>query len=173
LEGLRRIHRYARGGRVKKKAPSVSPEVKFMGLALKLAHKAHGLDEVPVGAVVVQDGRVIASAHNLTESRQDPCGHAELLAIRKAAKMLGRWRLTDCTLYVTLEPCAMCAGAIVWSRMKRVVYGAKDPKAGACGSVMMVAAHGALNHRASLAGGVLAKESSELLVSFFKSKRKK
>ena len=143
-----------------------------MGLAMKQAQKAAALDEVPVGAVIVQAGQVVASAHNLTESRQDPCGHAELLAIRKAAKKLGRWRLTDCTLYVTLEPCAMCAGAIVWSRLARVVYGAKDPKAGACGSVLMVAAHGSLNHRASIAGGVLAAESSQLLVQFFKAKRK-
>jgi len=142
-----------------------------MGLALKQALKAYALDEVPVGAVVVAEGKVIAAAHNLTRTRQDPSAHAELLAIRKAAKKLGRWRLNDCRLYVTLEPCAMCAGAIVWSRIARVVYGAKDPKAGACGSVLMVAAHGQLNHRASLASGVLARESSELLVKFFKAKR--
>ena len=144
-----------------------------MGLALKQAAAAAALDEVPVGAVIVHAGKVIAQAHNLTESTQDPCGHAELLAIRKAAKKLKRWRLSDCTLYVTLEPCAMCAGAIVWSRMHRVVYGALDPKAGACGSVLMVAAHNRLNHKASLAGGVLARESSDLLQHFFKAKRKK
>ena len=143
-----------------------------MGLALKQARKAYDLDEVPVGAVVTCKGEVVARAHNLTESRHDPCGHAELLAIRKAATRLGRWRLNDCNLYVTLEPCAMCAGAIVWSRIAKVVYGAQDPKAGACGSVLMVAAHNRLNHKASLAGGVLARESSELLVKFFKNKRK-
>jgi tRNA(adenine34) deaminase len=158
---------------MKKSPPKLSPEVKFMGLALAQAHKALALDEVPVGAVIVQAGKVVASAHNLTNLKTDPCGHAELLAIRKAAKKLKRWRLTGCTLYVTLEPCAMCAGAIVWSRLDRVVYGAKDPKAGACGSVLMVAANSSLNHRASLASGVRSAECAALLVQFFKSKRKK
>ena len=143
-----------------------------MGLALKEARKALALDEVPVGAVITHKGKLIASAHNLTRTKQDPSAHAELLAIRKAAKKLGQWRLIDCHLYVTLEPCAMCAGAIVWSRVARVIYGAKDPKAGACGSVLMVAAHSQLNHRASLASGVLGRESADLLVQFFKSKRK-
>lgn len=158
---------------MKKRSQTLSPEVKFMGLALTQAEKAYAMDEVPVGAVISCGAKIVAQAHNLTESKKDPCGHAELLAIRKAAKKLGRWRLSDCTLYVTLEPCAMCAGAIVWSRIARVVYGAPDPKAGACGSVLNVAAHSKLNHRASLAGGVLAQESSDLLVKFFKAKRKK
>jgi tRNA(adenine34) deaminase len=158
---------------MKKAAKGLSPEVKFMELALKEASKAFKLDEVPVGAVIVKDGKVLVRAHNRTEMDQDPCGHAEILAIRRAAKKLGRWRLSGCTLYVSLEPCAMCAGAIVWSRLDRVVIGALDPKAGACGSVLMVAAHPKLNHRASLASGVLASRSSELLVGFFKSKRKK
>jgi tRNA(adenine34) deaminase len=158
---------------MKKSSQSLSAEVKFMGLALKEARKALALDEVPVGAVVVKGLDVVARAHNLTESATDPCSHAELLAIRKAAKKLGRWRLNDCTLYVTLEPCAMCAGAVVWSRLARVVYAARDPKAGACGSVMMVAAHPRLNHKASLAGGVLGREASILLTQFFKAKRKK
>jgi tRNA(adenine34) deaminase len=158
---------------LKKRSQSLSPEVKFMGLALKQAQKAGAMGEVPIGAVIASGSRLIASAHNLTHSKQDPCGHAELLAIRKAAKKLGRWRLSGCTLYVTLEPCAMCAGAIVLSRLERVVYGAQDPKAGACGSVMNVAANSNLNHRASLAGGVLAGESAELLVNFFKARRKK
>lgn len=158
---------------MKKISQSVSSEVKFIGLALEHAQKAYDRDEVPVGAVMVQAGRMIASAHNLTQTRQDPCAHAELLVIRKAAKRLGRWRLSDCTLYVTLEPCAMCAGAIVLSRLARVVYGAPDPKAGACGSVLMVAANSRLNHRPSLAGGILARDCSDLLVKFFKTKRKK
>jgi tRNA(adenine34) deaminase len=158
---------------MKKRPQRLSAEVKFMELALQEAGKAYRMDEVPVGAVIVQDGKVLVRAHNRTEVDQDPCGHAEILAIRKAAKKLGRWRLNGCTLYVSLEPCAMCAGAIVWSRLDRVVIGALDPKAGACGSVLMVAAHPRLNHRASLASGVLASKSSEMLVGFFKSKRKK
>ena len=150
-----------------------------MRKALDLARKAAALGEVPVGALVVQGGlharplKIVAKAHNLTESMQDPCSHAELLAIRAAAKKLKRWRLTDCTLIVTLEPCAMCAGAIVWSRIHRVIYAAADPKAGACGSVLMVASNAALNHRASLASGILADESSDLLKAFFKPKRGK
>jgi tRNA(adenine34) deaminase len=158
---------------MKKNSQSVSSEVKFIRLALALAQKAYALDEVPVGAVLVQAGRVIAKSHNLTQTKQDPCAHAEILAIRMAAKRLGRWRLNDCTLYVTLEPCAMCAGAIVLSRLARVVYGAADPKAGACGSLMMVAAHPRLNHQVSLAGGILGRDCSDLLVKFFKAKRKK
>jgi tRNA(adenine34) deaminase len=156
-----------------------APETKLMRLALKLAAAAAKKDEVPVGALIVQGAldakrpRIIARAHNLTESKQDPCGHAELLAIRKAAKKLKRWRLNDCTLIVTLEPCAMCAGAAVWSRLSRVVYGAKDPKAGACGTVLQVASHHALNHRVSLAGGILQHDCGAILQDFFKKKRNK
>jgi tRNA(adenine34) deaminase len=158
---------------LKKIIQSVSPEVKFMQAALASARKAQMLGEVPVGAVIVHEGKILARSHNLTQSQNDPCGHAELLAIRKAAKKLGRWRLSGCVLYVTLEPCSMCAGAIVLSRLDRVVFGALDPKAGACGSVMNIAANSRLNHRASLAGGILARESSQLLVDFFKARRKK
>lgn len=151
---------------------TLSSEVKFMELALLEAKKAAAADEVPVGAVLVQGERVIARAHNLTESKKNPCAHAELLVIQKAAKRLGRWRLNDCVLYVSLEPCSMCAGAIVWSRLKRLVYGAKDPKAGACGSQLKIIGHPGLNHHPSMAGGVLGMESAELLKKFFKSKRK-
>ncbi len=146
--------------------------------ALVMARRAAAMDEVPVGALIVQDlsggkrAKVIARAHNLTETDHDPCGHAELLAIRKAARKLGRWRLNDCSLVVTLEPCAMCAGAAVWSRIQRIVYGARDPKAGACGSVLQVASNAALNHRVSLATGVMQDECGELLKDFFKKKRK-
>ncbi|MES2200972.1 MAG: tRNA adenosine(34) deaminase TadA [candidate division FCPU426 bacterium] len=163
----------------KKSVPAHSPEVRFMHEALKLARQAAEKDEVPVGALIVQGfslgkkAKVIARAHNLTESKHDPCGHAELLAIRAAAKKLKRWRLSDCTLVVTLEPCAMCAGAAVWSRLDRVVYGARDPKAGACGSVLQVASNSALNHRVSLASGVLEDACGELLRAFFRQKRKK
>lgn len=149
-----------------------------MRRALKLAEKAAAAGEVPVGALLVQGPldvarpKVIAQAHNLTETRPDPTAHAERLVLEKAAKKLGRWRLNDCTLIVTLEPCAMCAGASVWGRVGRIVYGAADPKAGACGSVLQVADHAQLNHRISITGGVLADECAALLKSFFKTKRK-
>jgi tRNA(adenine34) deaminase len=154
-----------------------SPEEKFMRLSLKLADKAAELGEVPVGALIVQGPldakrpKVLARAHNLTESRQDPAGHAEVLALRQAAKKLKRWRLNDCTLIVTLEPCAMCAGLSVWSRLSRIVFGAYDPKAGACGSVLQVADHHKLNHRIPLTGGILAEECGAVLKTFFKTHR--
>jgi tRNA(adenine34) deaminase len=150
-----------------------------MRRALRLAEKAAALDEVPVGAIIVRGPldsarpEILARAHNLVEGPQDPCGHAELRAIRAAAKRLGRWRLNDCTLIVTLEPCAMCAGALVWSRMGRVVFGAADPKAGACGSVLNVIPNGKLNHRPALEGGVLEGPCGELLRDFFRNKRRK
>lgn len=156
-----------------------SPEAKLMRRALKLAAKAASLGEVPVAAVLVQGPldaarpKVLAQAHNLTETRPDPTAHAERLVLERAAKKLGRWRLNDCTLIVTLEPCAMCAGASVWARVGRIVYAAADPKAGACGSVLDVAAHPRLNHRIPVTGGVLAAESSQLLKDFFKAKRRK
>jgi tRNA(adenine34) deaminase len=161
------------------KSKKISPEVRLMRQALALAAKAAAMDEVPVGALIVQGSldakrpKILAKAHNLTQSKQDPCGHAEILAIRAAAKKLKRWRLSDCTLVVTLEPCAMCAGAAVLSRLERVVFGAKDPKAGACGSVLQIATHHALNHRVSLAGGVLSHDCGLILTDFFKKKRSK
>jgi tRNA(adenine34) deaminase len=150
-----------------------------MQRALRLAAKAASVGEVPVGALLVQGPldaarpKVLAQAHNLTETRPDPTAHAERLVLERGAKKLGRWRLNDCTLIVTLEPCAMCAGASVWGRVGKIIYGAADPKAGACGSVLQVAHHEKLNHRISVQGGVLEEDCAELLRSFFKAKRQK
>ena len=135
----------------------------FMRLALREAERAKEHDDVPIGAVVVRDGEVIAAAHNERELRQDPTAHAEVIALRQASQALGSWRVLDAVLYVTLEPCAMCAGAIVLSRIPRIVYGATDPKAGAAGSVLDVLAEPRLNHRPEVAGGLLAQESATLL----------
>jgi tRNA(adenine34) deaminase len=143
----------------------------FMRLALREAERALEHDDVPIGAIVVGDGEVIGSAHNERELRQDPVAHAELLALREAARALGSWRLLDTVLYVTLEPCAMCAGAAVLARVARVVYGAVDPKAGAAGSVLNVLGEPTLNHRPEVAGGLLAAESAALLSEFFASRR--
>ncbi len=142
-----------------------------MRLAVREAERALEHDDVPVGAVIAHGGEVVAAGHNERELRQDPSAHAELLAIREAARALGSWRLLDSVLYVTLEPCAMCAGAIVLGRVPRVVYGTADPKAGAAGSVLDVLAEPRLNHRPEVRGGVLAAESAELLVAFFRSRR--
>jgi tRNA(adenine34) deaminase len=140
-------------------------------LALREAGESLRKDEVPVGCVIVHEGSVIGRGHNQVESLQDATAHAEILAIGAASNALGSWRLNECTLYVTLEPCAMCAGAIVLARLGRVVYGAADPKAGGCGSVLDVLGERRLNHRAELAGGVLADECGELLREFFRRKR--
>ena len=128
----------------------------FMRLALREAERALEHDDVPIGAVLVRDGELVAGAHNERELRQDPTAHAEIIGLREAARALGSWRLLDTVLYVTLEPCAMCAGAIVLARVPRVVYGASDPKAGACGSVLDVLGEPRLNHRPDVAGGLLA-----------------
>ncbi len=143
----------------------------FMRLALREAERAAGNGDVPIGAVVVHEGELVGAAGNERELRGDPTAHAELLALREAANALGGWRVPDSVLYVTLEPCAMCAGAIVLARVPRVVYGATDPKAGAAGSVLDVLGEPRLNHRPQVDGGLLAGESSELLTSFFAAKR--
>jgi tRNA(adenine34) deaminase len=143
----------------------------FMRLALREAELAPAHEDVPIGAVVVHDGELLAAAHNERELRQDPTAHAEVLALREAARVLGSWRVLDAVLYVTLEPCAMCAGAIVLARIARVVFGASDPKAGACGSVLDVLAEPRLNHRPQVAGGLLAAECGALLSAFFASRR--
>jgi tRNA(adenine34) deaminase len=143
----------------------------FMRLALREAERALDHDDVPIGAVIVHDGEVIATGRNERELRGDPTAHAELLALREASAKLGTWRLLDTVLYVTLEPCPMCAGAIVLGRVPRVVYGADDPKAGAAGSVLNVLAEPRLNHRPVVAPGLLADESAALLRAFFASKR--
>jgi tRNA(adenine34) deaminase len=142
-----------------------------MEVAIEQAQLALAHDDVPIGAVIVREGEVIAARHNERELTGDPTAHAEILAIREAARALGTWRLLDTVLYVTLEPCAMCAGAIVLGRIPRVVYGAVDPKAGAAGSVLDVLADPRLNHRPIVDGGLLADESAELLRAFFQSRR--
>ncbi len=143
----------------------------FMRLALREAERALEHDDVPIGAVVVRDGDVLAEAHNERELRADPTAHAEVLALREAARLDGSWRVLDAVLYVTLEPCAMCAGALVLARLPRVVYGARDPKAGACGSVLDVLGEARLNHRPEVAGGLLAEECGALLSAFFAARR--
>jgi tRNA(adenine34) deaminase len=141
--------------------------------ALRDARAAAGADEVPVGCVVVHDGVVIGRGHNQTVTLQDATAHAEIIAIGAASSALGSWRLLGCTMYVTLEPCAMCAGAIILARVPRLVYGAFDPKAGACGSVLDVIHEPRLNHRVEVTPGVLAGECGELLREFFARKRRK
>lgn len=143
----------------------------FMRMALREAERASEHDDVPIGAVLVRDGELLAAGHNERELRQDPTAHAEVIVLREAARLGGSWRVLDAVLYVTLEPCAMCAGAIVLARVPRVVYGASDPKAGACGSVLDVLGEPRLNHRPVLAGGLLATECGELLSGFFASRR--
>jgi tRNA(adenine34) deaminase len=147
-------------------------DIHFMEEAIKEAKEAFEKDEPPVGAVIVKDGNIIARGHNLRESLQDPTAHAEMLAIRAAAARLGRWRLSDCVIYVTLEPCIMCAGAMVLARLERLVYGAHDPKAGAVGSLMNLVSDERLNHQIEVTSGVLAAESRALLREFFSSRRK-
>ena len=142
-----------------------------MELALDEARGAAAHGDVPIGAVVAHHGQVIARAHNRREHDHDPTAHAELIALRQAATVLGKWRLTGCTLYVTLEPCAMCAGALVLARIDRVVYGCDDPKAGACGSVMDLVREPRLNHRIEVARGVLAEACGQLLKEFFADRR--
>jgi tRNA(adenine34) deaminase len=143
----------------------------FMRLALREAEHALEHEDVPIGAVAVHAGEVIGAGHNEREVRQDPTAHAELLALREAAREVGGWRVLETVLYVTLEPCAMCAGAIVLARIPRVVYGATDPKAGAAGSVLDVLGEPRLNHRPEVAGGLLAGECGALLSEFFASRR--
>jgi tRNA(adenine34) deaminase len=150
----------------------MNKDEKYMKLALKEAHKAAAIDEVPVGAVIVLNDKVIARGFNKREINNDPLGHAEMIAIRKASKKLNNWRLVDCELYVTVEPCAMCAGAIMWSRLKRVVYGTGDPKGGAMGEVFNLFDERIVNHIPEIKGGVLAKECKEVIQSFFRNKRK-
>jgi tRNA(adenine34) deaminase len=143
----------------------------FMRLALAAALRAKDAGEVPVGAVLVKDGEVIATGYNQPIGRHDPTAHAEIAALRSAADVLGNYRLPGCTLYVTLEPCAMCAGAMMHARLARIVFGANDPKTGACGSVLNLFAEDKLNHHAQLVGGVLAEECGTMLSAFFAERR--
>lgn len=149
------------------------PDESFMALALAEAERAEAHGDVPVGAVVVVNGEVIGRGHNERERRKDPTAHAEIVALREAAAHLGSWRVLDSVMYVTLEPCAMCAGAIVLARVARVVYAAADPKAGAAGSVMNLLDVPELNHRPGVAGGLLADESAALLRAFFAARRRR
>jgi tRNA(adenine34) deaminase len=168
-------------GEVAGQGPSVSdltPSRRFfprdeywMRLALREAERALAHDDVPVGAVVVHDGELVGAGHNERELRQDPTAHAEMIALREAAASLRSWRLLETVLYVTLEPCAMCAGAIVLGRVPRVVYGTTDPKAGAAGSVLDILAEPRLNHRPEVAAGLLSDECAALLVDFFRTRR--
>ena len=143
----------------------------YMAEALREAALALDADEVPVGAVIAHNGRVIARAHNQRELLGDPTAHAEMIAITQAAEHVGNWRLEHCTLYVTLEPCAMCAGAVVLARLPRLVFGARDPKAGAVGSVYDIARDPRLNHTVDVTAGVLEQECSDILSRFFRAKR--
>ena len=143
----------------------------FMREALREAQTAFDLGEVPVGCVIVRDGEIIARGHNLTETAKDPTVHAEMNALREASKKLGGWRLPGCSVYVTCEPCAMCAGAMVWARIENLYVGADDPKAGACGSVVEVASNKSLNHQIHVERGILKEECSQILKDFFRKLR--
>jgi tRNA(adenine34) deaminase len=149
----------------------VETDLSFMARALDLARAAEAAGEVPVGAVIVKDGAIVGEGWNRPIGSNDPTAHAEIVALRAAAQALGTYRLLDTTLYVTLEPCAMCAGAMVHSRIKRLVYGASDPRAGAAGSVFNIVEHAALNHRLDSQGGVMAEECGTLLRGFFAARR--
>ena len=150
----------------------LNQDEKYMYMAIMEAKKAREIGEVPIGAVIVFENEIIATGYNVRETTQSTLAHAELVAIKEANKKIGSWRLEDCTLYVTLEPCPMCAGAIIQSRIKRVVYGAKDPKAGCAGTLMNLLDENRFNHQAELTTGVLEEECSSLLTSFFRELRK-
>ena len=143
-----------------------------MKIALKEANKAKEIDEVPIGCIIVKDNKVIAKGHNVRETKLDPLGHAELVAIKKAAKKLNDWQLVGCDLYVTIEPCIMCSGAIIQSRISRVIYGAKDIKGGGFGSSINVLESKNINHIPEVIDGVLAEECSKIIKDYFKNKRK-
>src|SRR6201997_3472725 len=147
------------------------PDEYFMREALRQAQKAYAADEVPVGAVVVRDGKIIARAHNQVELLKDATAHAEMLALTQAEAAVADWRLTDCDLYVTKEPCAMCAGAVVHTRIRRVIFGCADPAAGAAGSVMNLLQIPSFNHRCEIASGVLQDECAAILQNFFRKRR--
>ena len=145
----------------------------FMIEALAEAEKAAALGEVPVGAVVVKDGEIIGRGHNMTETEKDPTAHAEMIAIREAAQHLGGWRLLGCSMYVTCEPCAMCAGAMVWARIEKLYIGTPDPKGGACGSVFNIPGEKRLNHQIEIETGIMQEECSGMMKEFFKKLRKR
>ncbi len=145
----------------------------YMSIALEEAVLAMQKDEVPIGAIVVRNGEIIGRGHNLKESLKRASAHAEVIAIDRASEKLGGWRLTDSTLYVTIEPCSMCAGLIYQARVKQIVFGAKDPKGGACGTTMNVLANPAINHSVDIISGIMETECSAIIKAFFKAKRNK
>ena len=149
----------------------MTQDEKFMAQALKEAEISANFDEVPVGPVIVKDGKIIARGHNLRESKNDPTAHAEIIAIRKACRKLKSWRLEGCTIYVTIEPCSMCAGTLLWTRIQRIDYGANDPKGGALGSSYNLFEVKNINHRPEITRGVLENRCASLMTSFFRSKR--
>lgn len=149
-----------------------SVDEKFMLEAIKEAEKSALLYEVPVGAIIVKDDKIVARGHNLREKTADPTSHAEIVAIRKACKKAKSWRLEDCTIYVTIEPCSMCAGTLLWTRIKRIVYGAKDLKGGAIESSLALFEAKNINHHPEITGGVLEERCSAIMSNFFKKKRK-
>lgn len=146
-------------------------DVFFMQQALECAKKAYEKDEVPIGAVIVKDNKIIAKGYNKTILLKDTTAHAEIIALRKACKKLNNYRLTECSIYVTIEPCSMCAGALVHARIKNIYFGAKDIKAGACGSVFNIASSNKLNHNINIFGGLLEQDCAKIIKQFFKSKR--
>ncbi len=148
-------------------------EEKFMTQAIKIAVKGLKYDEVPIGAVIVKDGEIIARAHNKKETKDCAVAHAEIIAIQQAVKKVGNWRLHGCDIYVTLEPCPMCAGALINSRIDGIYFGAYDPKAGCCGTLYNLPEDERFNHRCKVQGGIMEKECAELLSNYFKQKRKK
>jgi len=157
----------------RKAADRTAQDEQFMQRALREAKRGFEEDEVPVGAVVVREGVILARAHNRPIHLKDPSAHAEVLVLRRAARKLGNYRLTGCTLYVTIEPCAMCAGVITQARLSRVVFGAFDPKAGASGSALTVLNHPKLNHQVEISSGVMAEDCARLLREFFRRRRKR
>lgn len=148
-------------------------KIKFMKEALKEAQKSYKKEEIPVGAIIVKDGKIIARGHNLKETKTDPTKHAEIIAIQKACKKLQTWRLTGCTMYVTLEPCSMCAGSLIQSRLEKVVIGTMDEKTGACGSVLNLLADYKFNHIVQIETGIMQEECKKILQQFFKELRAK
>ena len=148
-------------------------EIRFMKEAIKEAKKAELIDEVPIGCVIVKDDKIVARGHNVRETKKTPLGHAEIIAINKASKKLGAWRLQDCDIYITLEPCIMCAGAIIQSRIRHVYYGAKDPKGGAIESSINVLEAKNINHHPEISSGLLEEECSNIISQYFKRKREK
>ncbi|GAB1401198.1 tRNA adenosine(34) deaminase TadA [Elusimicrobiota bacterium] len=146
-------------------------DISFMKEAIKCAQKALLCGEVPIGAVIVKDGKIIAKGYNKSIKNTDTTAHAEIIAIRKACKKLNNYRLNDCTVYITIEPCAMCTGALIWARAKKIVFGAYDVKAGACGSVFNIPSERKLNHKIEVSGGLLQEECATIIKEFFKNKR--